>query len=112
MALGQAPQQPGQILPANSPPTKLALAEAVQLAIRSHPRAGSAVLSAEAANRVVAEAKSAYYPTAAINVTSAAANDMTTLAAGNLQTSSLNTRFASGLNLVQLVSDFGRTTSL
>ena len=34
------------------------------------------------------------------------------LAAGLLQTSSLNTRFASGVSILQLVTDFGRTGSL
>jgi outer membrane protein len=70
------------------------------------------MLSADAENRVVSEARSAYYPTAAANITSTAANDASTLAVGAVQTSSLNTRFASGVNLVQLVTDFGRTKSL
>ncbi len=37
---------------------------------------------------------------------------MTTLAAGALQTSSLNSRFSSGINILQIVTDFGRTNSL
>lgn len=92
--------------------TTLTLEQAQQLALKNHPRIGSAAFSAEAEGRQVSEARSAYYPTAAANITGAAANDATTLGAGALQTSSLNTRFASGVNLVQLVSDFGRTASL
>jgi outer membrane protein len=93
-------------------PKKLTLAQAEQLALQHHPRIGSAVLSAEAASNVIAQARSAYYPTAAVNVTSTAANDNTVLASGLLQTSSLNSRFATGVNITQLVTDFGRTTSL
>ena len=90
----------------------LTLSQAEQLALKSHPHLASSSLSAEAADKVVSEAKSAFYPTAAVNVTATEANDMTTLAAGNLQTSSLNSRFASGINISQLVTDFGRTNSL
>lgn len=92
--------------------TRLTLEQAQQLALKNHPRIGSAALSAEAAGRQVSEARSAFYPTAVANITGTTANDATTLAAGALQTSSLNTRFASGVNLVQLVSDFGRTANL
>jgi outer membrane protein len=93
-------------------PTRLTLEQAQQIALKSHPRVGSANLSAKAEGRQVSEARSAYYPTAAVNVTSTAANDETVIASGALATSSLNTRFATGVNLVQLVSDFGRTASL
>lgn len=82
------------------------------MTLKNHPRIGSAGFSAEAERRVVSEARSAYYPTAAANVTATAANDDTVLASGAVQTSSLNTRFASGVNLVQLITDFGRTNNL
>lgn len=101
------PQVPGQVAP-----TKLTLKQAEQLALKNHPRIASALLSAQAQNSVVSQARAAYYPTAAANVTATAANDATVLASGALPTSSLNTRFASGVNLVQLITDFGRTTNL
>ncbi len=91
---------------------KLTLQQAEQIALKAHPRIASSSFSAQAAGRGEAEAKSAYYPAVSFNVTATAANDMTTLAAGNLQTSSLNSRFASGIGIVQLVTDFGRTNSL
>lgn len=106
LVFSQLPAQPRQ------PTVTLTLQQAEQIALRNHPRIGSAAFSAEAEKRVVSEARSAYYPTAAANVTATAANDATVLAAGAVQTSSLNTRFASGLNLVQLITDFGRTSSL
>jgi outer membrane protein len=92
--------------------TSLTLEQAQQIALKNHPRIGSAALLAQGAGSAVSEARSAYYPQAAANVTAAIANDATTLSAGALQTSSLNSRFATGVALVQLVSDFNRTASL
>jgi len=93
-------------------PVNMTLAQAEELALKAHPRIASGAFLAEAASKEVSEARSAYYPSASVNITAAAANDQTTLGAGNLQTSSLNSRFASGVNIVQLVTDFGRTNSL
>jgi outer membrane protein len=92
--------------------SKLTLEQAQQIAIKNHPRIAFAALLAQGAGNAVSAAKSAYYPVAAANVTAAAANDGTTLSAGALQTSSLNSRFATGVALVQLITDFNRTTSL
>ncbi len=103
---------PAKLLQGKTLSGRLTLAEAEQLAMQNHPFISSATLSAEATKNIVDQARSAYYPTAALNVTSAAANDGTVLAAGLLQTSSLNTRFASGVSILQLVTDFGRTGSL
>lgn len=98
--------------PATQLSGKLTLSQAEQLAIKSHPFLASAALSQEAVKSTIDQARSAYYPTASVNVTSALANDNTVLAAGLLQTSSLNSRFSTGVNLLQLISDFGRTGSL
>jgi outer membrane protein len=93
-------------------PVKLSLDQAQQIALKNHPRIGSAEFAAQGANSGIAEARSSYYPQVAANVTGTVANDATTLSAGLLQTSSLNSRFAAGVNLLQLVTDFGRTASL
>lgn len=90
----------------------LTLTQAEQLAMKNHPAIASASFSEEAAKNVIDQARSAYLPTASVNITSALANDNTVLAAGLLQTSSLNTRFATGVTLAQLITDFGRTSSL
>ena len=94
------------------PAKTLTLAEAEQIAIRNHPRLSSAKFLAGAAQAVIVETKSAYYPVLSGAVTGAQAERGTTLAAGNLTTSSLFSRFAAGLYLNQLVTDFGRTGSL
>lgn len=88
------------------------LEQAEQIALKNHPRVGAATLTAQAAGQVVAETRSAYFPAAVANTTGALANTGTILAAGALTTSSLSNRFASGVNLVQLITDFGRTRDL
>jgi outer membrane protein len=90
----------------------LTLEQAQSIALKNHPRIGSGALLAQAADHAITETRSAYYPQATLNATATAANNQTTLAAGLLQTSSLNSRFATGLNVTQLVTDFNRTASL
>ncbi len=103
------PASPPSATAVSSP---LTLEEAEQIALKNHPRIGSATYIAQAAGQVVSETKSQYFPTIVSNTTGAIANTGTVLAAGALTTSSLSNRFASGITIVQLVSDFGRTNSL
>lgn len=91
---------------------QLTLEQARQIALKNHPRLGSANLYAQAAEKRVAEARSAYYPVLRGNVTGAGAESGTAVAAGNVTTSALSTRLASGVALDQLVTDFGRTSKL
>jgi outer membrane protein len=91
---------------------KLTLAQAEQLAIENHPALASASFSEDAVKSTVDQARSAFLPTAIASVTSALANNNTVLSAGALQTSALSSRFATGMSLTQLVTDFGRTGSL
>jgi outer membrane protein len=98
--------------PAGQAPATLSLLQAQALALKNHPRVSSATLNAEAARQGVKEARSSYFPLMAANVTGADALDGTTIAAGALSTSSLSTRFASGASLLQMVTDFGRTSNL
>ncbi len=103
----------GAPLPGSGPVAKpLTLEQAEALALKNHPRITSAALSAQAARKVVSEARSAYLPTVAANITGVDAIQGTTVAAGNITTSSLSTRFASGMNLLEMVTDFGRTSHL
>lgn len=91
---------------------RLTLEQAEATALKNHPRLASAALSAQAQDKVIAEVRSAYLPTASLNVTGAAVNDATVVAAGAVTTSSLSTRFAAGVGITQLITDFGRTTNL
>lgn len=103
-------------LPPSSPaagiPSPLTLEAAEQIALKNHPRIGSASYSAQAAAQVVSETRSQHFPTIVSNTTGAVANTGTVLSAGALTTSSLSNRFASGITIAQLVTDFGRTNSL
>jgi outer membrane protein len=73
----------------------------------------AAQLRARAARERVSERSSALYASLVANATGALVADTgTTTAAGALTTSSLSDRFAYGGTLVQLVTDFGRTSAL
>src|SRR5271156_3814360 len=93
-------------------PAALTLEQAKQLALKNHPRIQSAGLSAEAANKVVTQARAPFYPVVTGNATGALAQHGTTMSAGALTTSSLYSRTAVGVGVGQLVTDFGRTSSL
>jgi outer membrane protein len=93
--------------------TTLTLVQAESIAIENQPRLLAAQLRARAAAQRVREARSGLFPTIAFNATGVAVADTgTATAAGALTTSSISDRFAYGGNLVQLVTDFGRTSAL
>lgn len=95
------------------PTESLTLAEAEAIALKSHPEIASANFRAQASTKVIHEAQSAYYPTVLGNVTGALVADPgTAVAAGNLTTSSISNRFATGGALLQMVTDFGKTSAL
>ncbi len=93
--------------------TTLTLAQAESIAVANQPRLLAAQLRTRAAAQRVREARSGLFPTIAFNATGVAVADTgTSTAAGALTTSSISDRFAYGGNLVQLVTDFGRTSAL
>jgi outer membrane protein len=91
---------------------RITRSEAEQIALRQHPRIGSADLNARAASAVAAEAHSAFYPVVSGNITGAGVEPGTAVEAGALTTSTLYTRAAGGLVLNQLITDFGRTSDI
>jgi outer membrane protein len=99
-----AAQTPGKPL--------LTLSAARTAALQNHPRIKSAAATARAAEAIITETRSAQLPLLSGNFTSAEAQHSTVLSAGTLQTSSLFSRVASGLAITQLITDFGRTSSL
>jgi outer membrane protein len=93
--------------------TTLTIAQAESIAVANQPRLLAAQLRTRAAVQRVREARSGLLPTVAFNATGVAVADTgTSTAAGALTTSSISDRFAYGGNLVQLVTDFGRTSAL
>jgi outer membrane protein len=95
------------------PSETLTLTQAETIAVANQPRIIAAQLRSRAATQRVREARSGLFPTIAFNATGAKVADVgTATAAGALTTSALSDRFAYGGNLVQLVTDFGRTSAL
>jgi len=90
----------------------LTLAEAEATAVRNHPQLAAAVNTAAAVAQQITEARSAYYPTVTGNVTATQGYDLGRLGAGFLTASTLFNRFGAGLQVNQLVADFGRTMNL
>ena len=91
---------------------KLTLQEAEQIAIRNHPRIQAAVNLASAAKAQVTQARSAYYPTVYGSLTGADAESNSRIAAGVLNNPIIYDRYANGVTVSQLVTDFGRTHEL
>jgi outer membrane protein len=109
--LPPAPVPP--VSPASSASSILTLAQAESIAIANQPRILAAQLRSRAAAQRIREARSGLFPTIAFNATGVAVADSgTATAAGALTTSSISDRFAYGGNLVQMVTDFGRTSAL
>jgi outer membrane protein len=113
-ALSTSPQsiaETPQVLTPPSGPT-LTLSGAENHALKHQPRLMAQILRERAANKIVAENQSTYFPQLVGNLTAVQANGDTTQAAGAVTTSSVSTRAAGGLTLLQLITDFGRTHDL
>jgi len=112
--LSQTTGQTNVPLPPSVPQSQLlTLAQAESIAVSNQPRILAARLRAQSAAQRTREARAALLPTVAFNATGVTVADTgTSTAAGALTTSSISDRFAYGGNLVQLITDFGRTSSL
>jgi outer membrane protein len=96
----------------SAPPQTLTLQEAEKLAIQNHPQIQAATYLASAARAQVTEAKSAYYPTASGSITGVDAENNSRITAGALNNPIIYERYANGLEVNQLITDFGRTHAL
>jgi outer membrane protein len=111
LAQEQAPPPQGQNQ-ATANVQKLTLQEAQDLAIQNHPQIQAATQLARAAAAQVTEVRSAYYPQASGALTGAEAQSGSRIAAGFLNSPSVFDKFATGAQVSQLVTDFGRTHEL
>ena len=93
-------------------PQKLNLKQAETIALANHPQIKAASFTAAAAEQVNTEVRSAYFPQVYGNLTGVDAENGTRLAAGALNNPLILERFASGLAVGQLLTDFGRTHRL
>jgi len=102
--------------PAQGPPPTpgppLTLAQATAMAIQSHPQISAAQNSAAAAGQHITQARAAYYPTIDGEITESQGLFDSRLGAGSISTSALFSRLGQGLQVTQLVTDFGRTKNL
>jgi outer membrane protein len=90
----------------------LTLQEAERRALQNHPQLQATQFASSAAREVVREARSAYFPTVIGSVTGADALSGSRIAAGGLNNPIIYDRFAAGVSVGQLVTDFGRTRAL
>jgi outer membrane protein len=92
----------------------LTLKDAEAMALRNHPLVQAAALNAQAEEQISREVKSAYYPTASANLTAAGGlpTDNSRVEAGSLTAGRALNRYANGLEVDQLITDFGRTSNL
>jgi outer membrane protein len=96
----------------NAPPL-LTLADAQKLALQNHPQIAAANYRALAAQEVEKETRSGYYPVANLYADAVGANsEGTRVMAGGLNNPSIYDRDAGGLEVSQLITDFGRTANL
>ena len=112
MFSGQVPEV-ATPTPASPPvPINLTLVQATAIALQNHPQIAAAQRSASAAGQRITESKAPLYPALNGEVTAAQGLSQSRLGAGALSASQLFNRFGQGLQITQLVTDFGRTRSL
>lgn len=108
--------QPGMGTPssplAHPPRIRLTLQQAEALVIRNNPQITSARLEALAAQQVVRESRSSYWPTAVTNLTAVDSQDNSRITAGALNNPIIFPRAAGGATVGQLITDFGHTSNL
>lgn len=93
-------------------PQVLSLHDAEQIAVQNHPQVQAAQNMAEAAKQQVREVRSSYYPTAFGSLTGVEAENNSRITAGGLNNPIILDRYANGVSVSQLLTDFGRTHEL
>src|SRR3984957_4078090 len=102
-----------QAAPSNpAGPQKLTVVAAQRIARKNHPQIQAATQLASAAEAQVQETRSVYYPQATGSLTGVDAENNSRIAAGALNNPIIYDRFADGVEVNQLVTDFGRTHQL
>jgi outer membrane protein len=111
-ALNRARTNSPGSLPSDPTGEMLTRQQAEQLALKNNPRISVATLLAQAQKQVVRETRSALLPTLNGNATAADAEEGSRISAGSLAASRLFSRVGAGVDLNQLITDFGRTRNL
>jgi outer membrane protein len=117
-AASPAPQMPMSQTTTPPPATALAapqmltLQDAERIAIQNHPRIHAAIATAAAAKAEVVQQRAAYYPTVTGDATGVDAENNSRLSAGALNSPRVFEKYANGIDISQLITDFGRTHEL
>ncbi len=93
-------------------PVRLTREQAEQIALKNNPRISVAQLLAMAQHQVVRETRSAIYPDVSGNITAVQAEEASRISTGALTASRLLQHAGLGVELSQLITDFGRTHNL
>lgn len=96
----------------SAPPVRLTLKDAEALAVKNNPLITVGRLTALASQQVLRETRSAYWPTAVVDLTGVDAQDNSRITAGGLNNPIIYQRAAAGTTVSQLITDFGRTRNL
>ncbi|MBZ5547101.1 MAG: TolC family protein [Acidobacteriia bacterium] len=112
MARQTPPPLPNQNAPVVLPRVRLTRKQAETLVIRNNPQITGARLQALAAQQVVREVRSSYWPTAVANLTAVDSQTDSRITSGGLNNPIIFERAAGGAAVSQLVTDFGRTKNL
>jgi len=115
-AMAQFPPPPQQV-PTGAPTTapageSLTRQQAEQLALKNNPRISVAALLSLAQQQVVRETRSALLPDANGNLTAVGANEASRISTGSLAASRLLYHVGAGVEINQLITDFGHTRNL
>ena len=111
-AQGQPQAQSQANQPGTSSGSSLTLAQAEATALRNNPQITIGKLRALEAQQYVRETRSALLPTAYLSLTGVDSEGGSRIGAGALNNPVVFPRAAAGAAVSQLVTDFGRTTSL
>ena len=91
----------------------LTLVDSENLALKNHPQIAAANYRALAAQEAIVESRSGFFPNVNLYGTAAGANtEGARIMAGSLNNPSVFSRVAGGLQINQLLTDFGRTANL
>ncbi|MBO0862744.1 MAG: TolC family protein [Chloracidobacterium sp.] len=91
---------------------KLTLSEAEDIAVKNQPQLAAAQLNARAAEMIQTEVGSGRLPIFSAGISGADASDGARIAAGGLNNPLILSRGATGVQVTQMLFDFGRTNSL
>ena len=94
------------------PAKPLTLEEAEAIGLRNNPQISVGKLKALQSQEFVREARSALLPTANLSATAVDSREGSRIAAGYLNNPTIYPRAAAGASVSQLITDFGRSTSL